>query len=164
MSFFSLSPLKSAQPPAALQGPQPLGLPSVSSAAKPVVLPVDQVTLSQAANKPGLGKRLASGSLGFVGSLSKRLLNGVVDTAKIFLPPQLGTTLKRTAIWTGIFSVLSFFFIGPLNLAAIPVFAGTSLAIDAMWAFANGMLRPPNKAKPQEAPLSGVFGMKPATA
>lgn len=92
----------------------------------------------------------ASLGVGFGWNITKRLYNGVKDVVKMFLPPQLGKTIKHTLMWTAGLSAFSFVLTGPFHLPALPMFALASLGFDAAATFISGMMRNPNAAQAEQ--------------
>jgi len=88
--------------------------------------------------------KTAQYSLGTGLTLTKRLYNGVADVVKMFLPPQLGKTIKHTIMGTAGMSAFSFILTGPFHLPALPAFAVASLGFDMAYTFVNGIFRSPN--------------------
>jgi hypothetical protein len=82
--------------------------------------------------------------------LAKRLYNGVADVVKMFLPGQLGKTIKNTLMGTAGLSAFSFVLTGPFHLPALPLFALASLGFDMAGTFINGLFRDPGHT-PQKA-------------
>lgn len=78
-------------------------------------------------------------------NIIKRAWNGVRNVINMFMPGQIGRTLRDTAMWTAGLSVFSFFLTGPLHLPAIPLYALASLGFDAAGRFIAGMWHNPNK-------------------
>ena len=78
-------------------------------------------------------------------NLTKRLYNGVADVVRMFLPSQLGKTIKNTLLGTAGLSAFSFILTGPFHLPALPAFAMASLGFDIAWTFVGGLLRSPNQ-------------------
>lgn len=90
-------------------------------------------------------------SMGAGLTLTKRLYNGVTDVLKMFVPPQLGKTIKHTLMWTAGLSAFSFILTGPFHFPALPAYALASLGFDMAWTFVNGVFR---SSTPTQQPQS----------
>jgi hypothetical protein len=154
----SIAPQKSAaQSPSPQNASTAIVAPLLQS---PPSSPLVQSTLE---NTKSVLSKATSMTLGAGLSLSKRLYNASADVVRMFLPPQLGKTIKHTLLWTAGLSAFSFILTGPFHLPALPAFAIASLGFDMAWTFVGGLLRPLNKPYPQTPP-NHTFAQTPGNA
>lgn len=115
------------------------------SAFSPTTTQQDSFSPSQMLSIHSPKRGWISWGLGLAINTVKRLWNGARNVIGMFMPGQIGRTMRDTAIWTAGLSVFSFFLTGPLHIPAIPLYAVASLGFDAAGKFIAGMWVNPNR-------------------
>ena len=142
-----------------------VGQPATSTPLLQVVNPLDPMQNQQdilaLSNKAKPGRNWLAFGINLGVNIVKRVCNGLRNVVNMFMPGQLGRTLRDTAMWTAGLSVFSFFLTGPLHIPAIPLYAVASLGFDAAGKFIAGVWQNPNKPNLHHAQLNQLGFMTP---